>query len=139
VSDLNKANIEKKVQSDTISSLLTQVGLVITILFLLAALGSYVGVVNKKEATIQRQQQQMVAIQQQQAQEMAHFNQKLAALKQQYENKLAREQQQKKQLAAEAETHIRSINEMIRQQMQQVEKAAADRQKEIEALSHHSG
>jgi len=139
VSDLNKAEIEQEVQRGNISSLLLQVGLVITILFLLAGLGSYVGVVNKKEATIARQQQQMAAMQQQQAQEAAHFNQKLAALKQAYENKLAREQQQKKKLAAEAETHIRSINEMIHQQMQQVEQAAVKKQKEIQALSNHPG
>ena len=137
--DLNRTEIEQEVQRGNIASLLTQVGLVITILFLLAGLGSYAGVVNKKEATIARQQQQIAAMQQQQAQEAAHFNQQLAALKQAYESKLAREQQQKKKLAAEAESHIRNINEMIRQQMRQVEQAAVKKQKEIEALSNHQG
>jgi len=136
VSKLNRAEIEQKVQSGNISSLLTQVGLVITIMFLVVALGSYVVVVNNKEATIHHQQQQMVAMQQQHAQEIVRFNQKLSAMKHDYSDKLAREQQEKKKLAAEAQTHIRSINQMIRHQMQQVEQAAANKQKEIEALSN---
>jgi len=139
VGDLNRSEIEQAVQSSNIATLLIQVGLGITILFLVAGLASYMAVVNKKEAMIQQQKQQVLAMQQQQVQQAARFKQKLSALKHDYMEKLAREQQEKKKLAAEAATHIQDINKMIRRQMQQVEQAAANKQKEIEALSNSPG
>ena len=133
---LSKSEIEQKVQQGSLSSLLVQVGLAVSLLVLFGGLASYSGVVNKKDAEIQRQQQVIVALKQQQAHEIERMQQEMDALKEDYVEKIARERMDKKKLAAEAEAHIRSINRMIRQQMQQVQQAAANKQKEIEALSH---
>lgn len=124
MSELSREEIEQKVQGSNISSLLILVGLVITALFLLAGIISYSGVSNKEQATIQQQKA-----------EIAKLNQQIATLKQEYEQKLSLAQQQKRKLAAEAKRHIHAINQMVRQQLQAIEKATAERQREIDALS----
>ena len=124
MSELSREEIEQKVQGSNISSLLILVGLVITALFLLAGIISYSGVSNKEQATIQQQKA-----------EIAKLNQQIATLKQEYEQKLSLAQQQKRKLAAEAKRHIHAINQMVRQQLQAIEKATTERQQEIDALS----
>ena len=132
--NLSKSEIEQKVQQGSLSGLLVQVGLAVSLLVLFGGLASYSGVVNKKDAEIQRQQQVITVLKQQQAHEIERMQHEMDALKESYVEKIARERMDKKELANKAGAYIKNINRMIRQQMHQVQAAAIKKQQEIEAL-----